>query len=283
MFVKVTNLCKNYEKFQLSNVSFSLDKGMITGFIGRNGAGKTTTIKSMLGFIHPDQGNISIFGLDYAKNELNIKQRIGYVSGGFNFYPNKKIKDITNVTKSFYTSWDDNLYQFYLDKFHLDENKTPAKLSEGMKVKYSITLALSHHAELLILDEPTSGLDPVSRDELLDIFLELQEQGVTIFFSTHITSDLDKCADNIIYIQNGRIHTIAKREELMSTYRYVHLTNEQMNLVPNTKLIGLKKTKDGYCGIIKHEDTAHINNLIQPADLESIIIHLEKEGDTWEN
>ena len=203
--LSVQGLCKRYPAFQLEDVSFSLREGKITGFIGRNGAGKTTTLKSMLGFVHPDAGKVCFFGKEFSACEQEIKQEIGYVAGSFGFYSGKKLRAITAVTAPFYRRWDDRVYRSCMERFRLDENKTPAQLSEGMKVKYALTLALSHHARLLILDEPTSGLDPVSRDELLDLLLELNREGATILYSTHITTDLDKCADDILYIRDGAV------------------------------------------------------------------------------
>lgn len=202
---EVKNLCKKYPSFTLEDVSFSLEHGKIAGFIGRNGAGKTTTIKSMLNLVHPDSGEISYFGLPLQGNEAQIKQRMGYSGGRVNYYPKRKLKDIIAVTKTFFSNWDDAACREYLKLFKLDPDKTPSELSEGMKVKVNLLLALSHKAEALILDEPTSGLDPFSRDELLEIFLMLKERGAAILFSTHITSDLEKCADDIIYIHNGKL------------------------------------------------------------------------------
>lgn len=277
--IEINNLCKNYPSFCLDNVSFSVKKGKIVGFIGRNGAGKTTTIKSMLGFVHPDKGDVSFFGKNFKENEQEIKQNIGYVSGGFSYYSNKKIKQISKVTSSFYDNWDNDIYTKYMSKFKLDEEKTPAKLSEGMKVKYSIVLALSHKAQLMILDEPTSGIDPVSRDEILDIFLDLQEKGVTIFFSTHITSDLEKCADDIIYIQNGKIISNSSMTQLVDNYKIVKLTKQQYENEKNNCLIGAKKTKEGYEAIIKTENASKTTGTVKPADLETIMLHLEKEAE----
>ena len=189
----------------VKDVSFTLEQGRIAGFIGRNGAGKTTTIKSMLNLVHPSGGDVRYFGLPLRENEAEIKRRIGYSTGTVNYYPKKKLKDLAAVTSTFYPNWDETAYREYLSLFALDENKAPAELSEGMKVKCNLAMALSHRAEVLILDEPTSGLDPFSRDELLDLFVMLKERGVAILFSTHITSDLEKCADDIIYIRNGEI------------------------------------------------------------------------------
>lgn len=203
--LEIENLCKCYENFALQNVTFTVGEGRIVGFIGRNGAGKTTVLKSLLHFVTPDSGAVRFFGQDFSAHEQAVKQKIGFVSGGVRFYPKKKLRVLAEVTRRFYPNWDKTAFKRYLQRFSLDPEKTPDMLSEGMKVKFSLALALSHHAELLILDEPTSGLDPVSRAELLDEFLKLQKEGVSILFSTHIISDLEKCADDIVYISNGRI------------------------------------------------------------------------------
>lgn len=205
MIVEVQDLVKKYPAFELKNASFSLESSRITGFIGRNGAGKTTTIKAMLNMIHPDSGRISYFGRSFPDNEAEIKKRIGYSAGTVSWYPRKKIRDIVAIVKTFYDTWDESAYRNYLDLFAIDESKTPLELSEGMKVKVNLMLALSHQAEVLILDEPTSGLDPFSRNELLEIFAALKEEGVAIFFSTHIISDIEKCADDLVYISKGKI------------------------------------------------------------------------------
>ncbi len=211
--VEVQDLSKTFPAFQLEDVSFSLKRGRITGFIGRNGAGKTTTIKAMLNLIHKDSGEISYFGMPLSGNENEIKQRIGYSTGTVSWYPRKTIREIARVTKSFYRNWDEEAYRYYLTFFGLDESKRPMELSDGMKVKFNLLLALSHRAEVLILDEPTSGLDPFSRDELLEVFRVLKEQGTAIFFSTHITSDLERCADDILYISRGVIRAECSKEE----------------------------------------------------------------------
>ena len=208
----IKNLSKSYPSFLLSDISFQLNAGRIVGFIGRNGAGKTTTIKSMLGLVHSDCGEVCYFDLPFSENEREIKQRIGYSTGAVNYYPKKKIKDIVAVTKTFYENWDEAAYREYLELFSLDENKMPSELSEGMKVKFNLLLALSHRAEILILDEPTSGLDPFSRDELLDLFIELKNRGVAVLFSTHITSDIEKCADDIMYLRKGRLVVSCPKE-----------------------------------------------------------------------
>lgn len=215
---EVRGLVKRYPSFTLREVSFRVDAGRITGFVGRNGAGKTTTIKSMFNLIHPDGGEIEYFGLPLAGNENEIKKRLGYSTGTVNWYPRKKIRDIVGTVRRFYDSWDDAAYRRYLAQFELDESKAPMELSEGMKVKFNLLLALSHRAEVLIPDEPTSGLDPFSRSELLDVFTGLKNDGVAVFFSTHIISDIEKCADDLVYISKGRIVAAEPKAEFSARF-----------------------------------------------------------------
>ena len=216
--VEVRGLVKKYPSFALQEASFSVDEGRITGFIGRNGAGKTTTIKAMLNLVHPDGGEVCYFGKPLPGNETEIKKHIGYSTGVVNWYPRKKIRDIVGIVSRFYDTWDDAAYRKYLALFQLDEGKTPLELSEGMKVKFNLLIALSHRAEVLILDEPTSGLDPFSRNELLDVFGQLKQDGVAVFFSTHIISDIEKCADDIVYISRGRIVAATSKADCVRQY-----------------------------------------------------------------
>ena len=218
MIAEVRNLVKRYPSFELSEVSFCLDSGRITGFIGRNGAGKTTTIKAMLNLIHLDGGTVSFFGKPLAGNEAEIKKLIGYSTGTVSWYPRKKIRDIVDIVKRFYETWDEEIYRRYLDLFGLDETKTPLELSEGVKVRLNLLLALSHRCKVLILDEPTSGLDPFSRNEILEIFSKLKKEGVSVFFSTHIISDIEKCADDIVYISKGKIGAAMPLEDFVHQY-----------------------------------------------------------------
>lgn len=217
--IEVSNLTKVYKTFKLDNVSFNVQTGRIVGFIGRNGAGKTTTIKSILNIVKIDNGNVNFFGMDMRQNENIIKNQIGYASGTTNYYPRKRLNDIIDITKMFYQTWDDQVMIEYQKLFQLDFSKTPSELSEGMKVKFNLLLALSHQAKVLILDEPTSGLDPFSRDEILEVFMELKKRGVAILFSTHITSDLEKCADDIVYISKGKIISSSTKNDFIRQYR----------------------------------------------------------------
>ena len=210
------------------------------------------------------------------EHEAEIKSRIGYVCGGLQTYPRKKIKDLVAVTRLFYPTWDDALYRRYLDRFSLDDEKKAIELSEGMKVKLNLAIALSHHAELLLLDEPTSGLDPVSRDDLLEIFLDLAASGTAILFSTHITSDLDKCADAITYIRAGQILASEKTETFRHTYRLIHLLQPPTD-AQRQAMQGICRSRDGSTALIREEDARLFPGLpaAQP-DLETIMVHLEK-------
>lgn len=276
--LEIKGLCKEYPAFKLDNVSFSVMSGSIVGFIGRNGAGKTTTLKSILNLVHPSAGEIRYFGLDLHEHEDAIKQRIGYAGGTVSWYKKKKIKDIVSVTSMFYDNWDNDMWREYCALFRLDENKTPEQLSEGMKVKLNIALALSHKAELLILDEPTSGLDPVSRDELLEIFLHLAHSGVAVLFSTHITSDLEKCADSITYIRQGRIISSCTEKEFIGSYLLLR-EPEDMNEKMKKAVIGASLSKDGNTIMINSADAGLFAGCsFTTPTLEEIMVYLEKEG-----
>lgn len=277
--IEIKNLKKHYSAFDLDNVSFNVEVGKITGFIGRNGAGKTTTLKALTGFIHPDYGSISYFGDSFFENQSEIKKKISFVSGSANYYPSKKLKTITSITKAFYKDWDGSAYSGFIKLFNLDENKTLSQLSDGMKVKYSLTLGMSHKAKILILDEPTSGLDPVSRDDLLDVFMDLCAKGATILFSTHITSDLDKCADNIVYIKNGKILADGNLKLFIENYRLVSFADSSIKEGIASKLIGFKRVKDGFDALIKTKDALELHIESTQADIESIMVHIEKEAE----
>lgn len=204
--LEVRGLRKTYPAFTLKDVSFDVPQGAVVGFIGRNGAGKSTTLKSILGLVHPDGGDVRFFGQDVRQHEREFKEQIGVVLGGIDFYPKKKVRLLSDVTRRFYGNWQEEKYRHYLDLFGIDQEKRVDQLSTGMRVKYMIALALSHDARLLILDEPTSGLDPVSRSELTELLRRIAADGQrSVLFSTHITSDLDSCADDITYLQGGRV------------------------------------------------------------------------------
>ena len=229
--MEIRGLCKRYPAFELKNVTFSVPQGAVMGFIGRNGAGKSTTIKSILGLVHLDAGHVEIMGKDFVGNERFIKENIGVVLGGIDFYPKKKIRILTDVTRRFYENWDEDKYRHYLRLFAIDEEKRVDQLSSGMQVKYMVALALSHNAKLLILDEPTSGLDPVSRDELTELLRKIAADGQrSVLFSTHITSDLEKCASHIAFIKDGELQYTGTLDEFRQHYAYLRQGEEKLTL-----------------------------------------------------
>ena len=278
--LSVKGLCKEYPGFTLDRVSFDVQPGRIMGFIGRNGAGKTTTLKSLLHLVHPSAGKISFFGLDLDAHEREIRQRIGYAGGTVSYFKKKKIETLVDVTKSFYETWDEAAFRRYAERFALDGNKTPDQLSEGMKVKLNLALALSHRAELLILDEPTSGLDPVSREELLEIFLRLaREDGVAVLFSTHTIGDLEKCADDISYIQKGRILASKPMDEFAADYCLLRRPGT-LSEAQRAAVLGECLDRAGGTLLIRAQDAALFDGSeIRRPGVEEIMVHLEKEAE----
>ena len=276
--LQVQNLRKQYPGFLLNNVCFEVEEGCIMGFIGRNGAGKTTTIKTMLNLSHADGGKVLFEGRDLWANETECKKQIGLVLGEFSYYKRKKLSAIADVTKRFYEDWDETLYRQLLKRFALDPEKKVSELSQGMRVKFALALALSHRAKLLILDEPTSGLDPVSRDELLEIFRTIIEDGEhSILFSTHIISDLEKCADYITYIKGGTILCSTDADSFKDAYRLVSGEAEQLERYRD-RLVGFRAHAFGFTGLMTRENAERSEGLkIAPADMESIMIYTEKE------
>ena len=284
-FLTLEKVNKKYPSFSLKDVSFSIKPGEIMGFIGRNGAGKTTTLKCIMNLIHYESGKISAFGKEMTENELENKQRIGFALSELNYYPNKTIKQLMDVTKRFYKDFDEQKFEQVCKMFNLNQNKKLEELSSGMKVKYSVAIALSHKAELLILDEPTSGLDPVSRDEVLDIFREIVKSGDrAILFSTHITSDLDKCASNITYIHDGKIMYSGTKKDFVNSYLFVK--DKTMNKELEKEYIAYKELDDRIEGLIdvNKKDVFNKKGIeVKEPDLEEIMIFLERSQDNNES
>lgn len=222
--IEISGLEKSYTKGNkvLKGIDFEIEKGIVTGFIGMNGAGKTTTIKLILDLIAKDAGEIKLFGKKLKGNEKEIKNRIGIVFDQGYLYEDLKLSDMKKIFAGAYTNWDEVDYQKYLKKFKLSEKQRIKELSKGMKMKFSLALALSHHADLLIMDEPTSGLDPKVRLEFLDLIREfMDEDGKTVFFSTHITTDLDKIADRIIMLNQGEVVLDEEKDVLLEKHALV--------------------------------------------------------------
>ena len=276
--LRLENVRKTYPSFTLKDVSFSVKPGQIMGFIGRNGAGKTTTLKCIMNLVHYEKGEITAFDLDMSKNELENKQRIGFALSELNYYPNKTIRQLVNVTKRFYKKFDQKKFDEACRLFNLNQDKKLEELSSGMKVKYSVAIALSHDAELLILDEPTSGLDPVSRDEILDIFRKIvKNKDRAILFSTHITSDLDKCASDITYIHEGEIIFSGTKNDFINSYLFIRDKSMNKNLL--NEYIAYKEFDDHIEGLIDvNKKDIFLKNNITPVepDLEQIMIYIER-------
>lgn len=248
--LKVDGLRKKYDEFELDGISFSLPPGYIMGFIGANGAGKTTTIKLIMNLIQKDAGTVEVLGMDNIREERQAKDRIGFVYDNAGFYEELTMEQMKRIIARYYTRWDEDMYRRYLTRLGLSSNKKISDLSKGMRMKYSLALALSHHADLLLMDEPTSGLDPVIRAELLGVLQEVIEEGKrSVFFSTHITSDLDKIADYVVMVHEGRMIFQDTKDRLLENYRLVKGTKEHLARLGGARLIGVDKQPHGFSAL----------------------------------
>jgi len=280
--LEIRNLSKSYGDFRLSDVNISLPRGYIMGFIGANGAGKTTTIKLIMNMIKKDSGEIKVFGKDHVKYELYIKNKVGYVSEQPVFYENQTVAWNVNFAKKFYDEWDDADLEVLLTRFKIDKSKKINQLSKGMKMKTALSIALSHKPELLILDEPTSGLDPIVRDELLNMLMEfIQDENRSVFFSSHITMDIEKIGDYVTFIDNGRIILSEKKDKILDMWKIV---KGDVGLVDYFKkdLIGIERTRTFFKALVKDFEVFKtkydISSLIiDKPSLDDILLHLTKK------
>lgn len=250
--LEVRGLNKHYDRFSLKDVSFCLPEGCITGFIGVNGAGKTTTLRTILGLTGKESGKISIFGMEMDQNERKIKDRIGIVLDDGCFYDELTLAEMKSVIAPAYTTWCEQDFKDYIDRFSLDTKQKISTLSKGMRMKYSLALALSHKAELLLMDEPTSGLDPLVRSQFLEILKEYMDKGGKgVLLSTHITSDLDKIADMLIMIDHGQILFQEDKDTLLDSYRVVKGDASQLNEEIRKLFLNVEETAFGFTGITR--------------------------------
>jgi len=248
--LEISGLNKSYGDFALNDVSFSLQEECITGFIGINGSGKTTTIKTILGLIMRTSGTVKFFGKDMDKHEHELKNRIGVVLDGSCFYDELTMKEMKSIIAPAYSSWSERDYKAYMERFSLNPCKKISTLSKGMSMKFALTLALSHQADLLIMDEPTSGLDPLIRSQLMNILTDYMKQGgKSVFFSTHITSDLDKIADMIVLINNGKILFEEEKDTLIDTHRLVKGDSKDLTVETRKLFLNIEESGFGFIGI----------------------------------
>ncbi|GAA0116004.1 ABC transporter ATP-binding protein [Clostridium senegalense] len=275
--LEVKNLTKAYKNFKLEDISFTLPKGYIMGFIGQNGAGKTTTIKLIMNLVKKDSGEIKVFEKDNLKFEKEIKEQIGFVYDEGYFYEHLSLEDNAKLVAPFYKEWSFDTFYKYANKFGLNKGQKFKELSKGMKMKYSLSIALSHNAKFIIMDEPTAGLDPVVRAEVLNILRELiQDENVGVLLSTHITSDLEKIADYITYINNGKIVFSKSKEEVLDTYKIVKGDISLLTKKNEKYFEGIRKSSYGFEALtsdvewVKKEFKDSV--LIQDATLELIMI-----------
>lgn len=246
--IEIRNLKKKYDNnFELGEINLDIPSGYVIGLIGENGAGKTTLIKSILNIINIDAGKIKIFNKDSKKDDYLIKEDIGVVLDDMFFPEIVTANDINIIMKGIYKNWDKELFYKYLDDFKLPSNKKVKELSKGMRKKLEIATSLAHHPKLLILDEPTSGLDPVIRDDILEIFLNfIKDEEHTILLSTHITSDLEHIADEIIFIDNGQIILNDSKDELLDNYGILKCDIDSFSKISKEDIISYKKNKYNY-------------------------------------
>lgn len=278
--LKITDLCKKInDKFSLKNISFEVPDGMIVGFIGANGAGKSSTLKCIINAYRPDGGQIEAFGLDAIKNEEAVKQRIGYAAGAFEYFANLKLCKIAASYSTFFNRWNKSIFDKLCEKFGLDVNKRVKEMSQGMKVKFALALAMSHDAELYIFDEPTSGLDPIMRDEVLDMFRDIVSDGSkSILFSTHITSDLDKCADRIVYIDNGAIVLDSPKDELLDNHALVRGNLDDLTDEFESRAVAVKRNEFGFTALIERSKLNIKDGFeTEKPTLEDVMVYYNKE------
>ncbi|MEG6615190.1 ABC transporter ATP-binding protein [Peptococcaceae bacterium 1198_IL3148] len=276
--LEVSNLSKNFKDFRLKDINFTMEKGYIMGFIGPNGAGKSTTIKLILNLIKRDGGEVKIFGLDNISQEIEIKNRIGFVFDDNYYYEDLTIKEMKSVIAPFYKNWDEAAFAKYLKDFNLAPQKKIKDLSKGMKMKFSLAIALSHQADLLIMDEPTAGLDPLARHELLEILsFIIQDENKGILLSSHITSDLDKIADFITFINAGEIVFTTTKDDLLENYGLVKGGKELLDADTRKQFIGIRENQFGFEGLVKNKQQAQRlladQALIEKPSLEDIMIY----------
>jgi len=280
--LEINNLKKTFSgRFGVHDVSFCLPKGFIMGFVGKNGAGKTTTIKCILNMLNKESGEIKIFGKDNLTHEADVKSKIGAVMDNTFFEENWTLLQTGKALKPFYPNWNDSKFVGLLHKFQLDPNKRIKGLSRGMKMKIMIACALAHSPDFLILDEPTSGLDAVARDELMSVLQEfMRDENKAILFSTHITSDLEKIADYITFIHDGRIIYTGTKDAVLEEFIMVKGGLGSLNTEQQKLIIGYEETSVGFNGVVNKEQLAKLptNIITERVSLDDLVVRFNKGG-----
>jgi len=280
--LEIKGLRKEYNGFFLKDISFSLPQGYVMGLIGPNGAGKTTIIKLILNLIKKKAGEIRVFGMDNLKQEIEMKSRIGFIHEVPSFYGYMKLERVKSIVSRFYPAWDDKLFSRLCGEFKLPLGKKISSLSRGMNTKFALALALSHDADLLLMDEPTSGLDPVFRRELMERLSEIiQDEQKAVLFSTHITSDLERTADYITYIQGGEIIFSSTKDKVREDWAIVKGENELLTdeILPLFK--GIRKSQYGFKALTSdiekvRRQLSGQNLIVEKASLDEIMFFLSK-------
>ena len=280
MVIRVTDLEKHYKDFRLDSVSFSLPRGYVMGLVGPNGAGKTTVIKLLMNLIRPDGGSIELFGLDHRKFEEQVKARIGFVYDVPPLYDDVSLRRTKRAVSLFYPEWSETLFERLVEQFELPMKKKVKKLSNGMRTKFALALALAHDADLLILDEPTSGLDPVFRRELLHgLSGLLQDERKSILFSTHVTTDLERIADFVTFLRDGRVILSASREELLENWGVVRGEEEALSALDPAHCHGSRRHAHGMdlltSDVERARRTLGDRIVVDPASFEDIVVLME--------
>ena len=274
--LEIKNISKTYKNFKLDDISFVLPCGHIMGLIGENGAGKSTIINCILDIIEKDSGSISVLGQKNDKNNVSLKEIIGVVLDASDVYDNYTVKQVENIMKDVYKQWNHEVYDYYIQKFALPLNKMIKDFSRGMKMKMAITIALSHQPKLLILDEATSGLDPIMRDEILDVFMEfVQDENHAILLSSHISSDLEKIADYITFIHEGKLILSTSKDELIYEYGLMKCRNDEFDKIEKEDIICYRiKTYEVEILVKDREKMAkkYPNCIVDPTKLDDIMM-----------
>lgn len=275
--LEINDLVKEYKGFTLGEISVSLEKGSILGIVGPNGAGKTTLIKTILGMAIKKSGDLTVFGKDLATSGVEIRDKIGFINNDNPIKGTLTAKKLGDMYGKFYSKWDKKKYFEYLDRFEIPWSKHLMKLSQGMQMKVSLAFALSHEAELLILDEPTSGLDPIFREEILDIFLEeIADSQKSIIISTHITSDLDKCADYLLVMNHGKKLLYGSKDEILESHKLVKGDSAVLSEENKALFINTKNNKFGFEGLTNRVDEVTKimgkNHIIEKPRVEDIMV-----------